>query len=124
MTAKNILSVNRNQDSFLRLPIGVRRFRIFLRFRMGCHGLPVDVGRRKGIPRTQRVCPWCPLQKVGDQRHLVFTRPGLEHIRRYRHLFTSGTDTMVQFLWQDDLVSAARFIVDCFDHFQSGGDPS
>jgi hypothetical protein len=111
--------------SALRLPIGVRRLRIFLRFRMGCHGLPVDVGRRTGVPRTQRVCPWCPLQEVGDERHLVFTCPALEHIRlRYRHLFTSRTDTMVQFLWQDDLLSVARFIADCFDHFQSGGDPS
>ncbi len=32
--------------------------------------------------------------------------------------------TKVQFLWQDDLVSVARFIADYFDHFQSGGDPS
>jgi hypothetical protein len=31
---------------------------------------------------------------------------------------------MVQFLWQDYLLSVARFIADCFDHFQSGGDPS
>jgi hypothetical protein len=31
---------------------------------------------------------------------------------------------MVQFLWQDDLLSVARFIADCFDHFQSGGNPS
>jgi hypothetical protein len=31
---------------------------------------------------------------------------------------------LVQFLWQDDLLSVARFIADCFDHFQSGGDPS
>ncbi len=68
---------------------------------------------------------WCPLQEVGDERHLVFTCPALDHIRlRYRHLFTSRTDTMVQFLWQDDLLAVARFIADCFDHFQSGGDPS
>jgi hypothetical protein len=85
--------------SVLRLPIGVRRLHIFLRFRMGCHGLPVDVGRRTGIPRAQRVSPWCPLREVGDERHLVFTCPALEHIRLpYRHLFTSRTDTMVQFL--------------------------
>jgi hypothetical protein len=59
------------------------------------------------------------------QRHLVFTCPALEHVRlRYRHLFTSRTDTMVQFLWQDDLISVARFIADCFDDFQSGGYPS
>jgi hypothetical protein len=43
---------------------------------------------------------------------------------RYRHLFTSRMDTMVQFLRQDDLVSLARFIADCFDHFQSGSGPS
>jgi hypothetical protein len=63
--------------------------------------------------------------EVGDERHLVFACPALEHIRlRYRHFFTSRTDTMVQFLWQDDLLSVARFIADCFDHFQSGGAPS
>jgi hypothetical protein len=31
---------------------------------------------------------------------------------------------MVQLLWQEDLVSVARFIAGCFDHFQSGGDAS
>jgi hypothetical protein len=31
---------------------------------------------------------------------------------------------MVQILWQDDLVSVARFIADCIDHLQTGGDPS
>jgi hypothetical protein len=63
------------------------------------------------------------MQEVGDERHLVFTCPALEHIRlRYRHLFTSRTHTIVQFLWQDDLLSVARFIADCFDHFQSGGE--
>ncbi len=88
--------------SALRLPIGVRRLRIFLRFRRGCHGLPVDVDRRTGLPRTQRVCLWCPLQdppEVWDERHLIFLCPALEHIRlRCRHLLTSRTDTMVQFL--------------------------
>jgi hypothetical protein len=43
---------------------------------------------------------------------------------RYRHLFTSRMDTMVQFRWQDDLLSVARFIADCFKHSQSGGGPS
>jgi hypothetical protein len=31
---------------------------------------------------------------------------------------TSRTDTVVQFLWHDDLVSVARFIADCFDHLR------
>ncbi len=71
----------------------------------------------------QRVWPWCRLQEVGDERHLVFKCPALRLVRiRDRHLLTP-TDTMVEFLWQDDLVSVARFIADCFDHFQSGDDP-
>jgi len=38
-------------------------------------------------------------------RHLVFTSPLLEHVHsRYRHLFGPHTSTMVQFMWQDDLV--------------------
>ncbi len=35
---------------------------------------------------------------------------------------TDGHDGAVSV--QDDLVSVARFIADCFEHFQSGGDPS
>jgi hypothetical protein len=36
----------------------------------------------------------------------------------------SRTDTVVQFLWQDDRIHVAWFIADCFDHFQTGGDTS
>jgi len=53
---------------------------------------------------------------IGDEHHLVFTCPALEHIRcRYRHLFGPHTSTMVQFLWQDDLLAVARFVTDCLD---------
>jgi hypothetical protein len=31
---------------------------------------------------------------------------------RQAQVFTSGTDNMVQFLWQDDLVSVALFVAD------------
>jgi hypothetical protein len=44
----------------------------------------------------------------GDEGHLLLTCPALERIRhRYGRLFTSRTDTMVHFLWQDNLVSVA-----------------
>jgi hypothetical protein len=45
-----------------------------------------------------------------------------------KRLFTSQMDTTVQstelFPWKDDLVFVAHFIADCFDYFQSVGDPS
>jgi hypothetical protein len=75
----------------LRLPLGLRRLCLFLRFRMGCHDLPSDAGRRQGVARLQRVCPGCSSRELGDEQGLVFTCPALQHIpSRYRHLFDLG----------------------------------
>ncbi len=114
-----------HKTSVLRLRLGLRRLRLFLRSRMGCHDLPSDAGRRQGVPRLQRVCPQCSLGEVGHERPLVFTCAALEHIRsRYRHLFGPRTFTMVQFLWQEDMVSVARPVTDCFEFLRSAGSPS
>jgi len=51
------------RTSVLKLPLGVRRLRLFLKFRLGCHDLPNDVGRRLRVPRLQRVCPGAPWVK-------------------------------------------------------------
>ena len=53
----------------LRLP--VRKLRQLLRFRTGCHNLPVDVGRRRGVERHARVCTACDSGQVGDEQHLA-----------------------------------------------------
>ena len=59
-----------------------------LRFRMGCHNLPWDLGRRQGIPRLHRVCTLCAGENPGDEQHVVFECPGLQDIRdRYQGLF-------------------------------------
>jgi hypothetical protein len=43
-------------------------------------------------------------------------------------MFCSVPGTLLATLFllnfEDDLLSVARFIADCFDQFQSGGDPS
>ncbi len=98
---------------------------LFLRSHMGCHDLPSDAGRRQGVPRLQRVWPRRSSGRLGDKRHLVFTCPALEHIRsRYRHLLGPRTFTMVQFLWQEDMVPVGRFVTDCFDFWRSADSPS
>ena len=58
--------------SLLQLPLSSRCLRVLLRFRMGCHSLPIVCGRRSGIPRPQRICPHCASNVVGDERHMVF----------------------------------------------------
>ncbi len=43
---------------------------------------------------------------MGDERHVVFEYPHLQSTRdKYAGLFS--VSTMVQFLWQDDLVSVS-----------------
>ena len=101
---------------FLLLPLGARRLRAFLRFRMGCHDLPSDAGRRAGIPRHQRVCPRCPLGEVGDERHLIFSCTAVQEVRdRYAWLFRGPRMTMVDFMWHGDKFAVAKFVTECLD---------
>jgi len=104
----------------VRLPVGARVLRAFLRFRTGCHDLPVALGRRTGVPRSQRLCTHCSSHDIGDEYHLVFSCSAVQHIRdRYPGLFRPTVSTMVEFLWQDDLVSVVRFVVECLDVLQA-----
>ena len=112
-------------SSVIRLPIGARLLRAFLRFRLGCHNLPVVVGRRTGVPRSQRICPHCCLGDVGDERHLTFVCPAVQHIRdKYCQLFGPGRTTMRAFMWQDDILSVARFVVECLDVLEASASAS
>ena len=85
----------------------------FLRFGAGCHGLPVDVGCRAGVPRLQRVCTKCHGPAVCDERHVVFECPVLQHLReKYSRLFSGPGQTMQQFMWQSDIVGVVYYVRD------------
>ena len=67
------------------------------------------------VPRHERLCLLCNLGSLCDEKHVVFECSALQGLRdEYASLF-SGVCTMKQFLWQDDLVSVAKFIHACLD---------
>ena len=57
------------------------RVQKFLAFKLGCHGLPVAMGRRSGISRSARLCPHCHDGNVGDELHMVFECSFLQPLR-------------------------------------------
>ena len=42
------------------------------KMRLSNHRLPIEIGRWKLIPREQRICPICPVRKLGDEFHFLF----------------------------------------------------
>lgn len=108
--------------SVLMLPLSASCLRRFLRFRMGCHGLPKETGSWSGVPRSHRHCPLCGPGTYGDEKHLVFECPHLQPLRvQYATLFPRLT--MVQFLWQADLLHVAKFVCDALDIMLSADSP-
>ena len=114
----------RTPSHLLQQPLSASCMRTMLRFRMGCHGLPNDLGRRSGISRRQCSCPRCDMPGIADERHLVFACPAMQPVRdRFPHLFRDDAMTMQAFMWQEDIIAVARFIQACFAelHASAGG---
>ena len=99
-------------SSVLSLSLSARVVRQFLRFRAGCHGLPIDAGRMSSVPRQERLCALCA-GGVGDEQHLVFECEALQDLRaRFAGLF-QGVSTLSQFVWQEPLGQVAVFVDKC-----------
>ena len=99
-------------SSVLSLSLSARVVRQFLRFRAGCHGLPIDAGRMSSVPRQERLCALCA-GGVGDEQHLVFECEALQDLRaRFAGLF-QGVSTLSQFVWQEPLGQVAVFVGKC-----------
>jgi hypothetical protein len=106
------------RKSALTLQLPDRVLRAFLRFRLGCHNLPIDQGRQQGLPRGQRICTRCSLDVVGDEHHLLFTCPAVQHVRQqFLHLFQHRQRSVQMFMWQDDLAGVARFVARALESY-------
>ena len=46
---------------------------------------------------------------------MIFECPALQGVRnKYAALFGCGTHTMQQFMWQENLMGVAHFVMECF----------
>lgn len=82
------------------------------------HGMSWSQGRMKfhEVPRMQKVCQKCDFDEIGDERHLIFTCLAVQHVRgRYADSFFESVHTMLEFMWHDDVVGIAKFVMDWFD---------
>ena len=58
----------------------------------------------------------CDLHAIHDERHLVFGCPATQPVQdRYPALFSPAQGTVQLFMWQQDIVGVAHYIMDCFD---------
>ena len=97
------------------LPLAPNLSRTLFRFILGCHRLPVHVGRLATpvVPRSQRFCPHCGPPFVGDERHMIFECLAVQPLRLARpHLFKSHVTAVAQFVWQSNPFAVARFLLD------------
>ena len=84
-----------------RLALSNKCLQTLLRFRLGCHNLPWDVGSRTAVPRSQRLCPVAMLGQPGDEFHLVIEGQFLQQLyQKYPGLFGQHAGTMIQIMWQ------------------------
>ena len=99
----------------LDIPVSATYMKGLLRFSMGCHRLPSDEGSwaRPSIPRLERICRLCTTCTLGDEKHLIFECPEVQCFKeQWPHLF-EGPQTMLAFMWQDDLIGVAKFVNAC-----------
>lgn len=81
-----------------------RRMRRFLRFRLGCHALPIAARRPNRVPRHEGVCTCCDSGALGDEVYLVFECSALADLHvEHAALFSPDITTMRGFFAQQDL---------------------
>ncbi len=107
----------------LDMSVRPQQLRAFMRFRLGCHDLPIEAGRHAGIARQHRTCTRCTLGVVGDEKHLLLECPAAQRIRdEYAHLFTDPVQTMKEFMWQKDSLGVLKFVLDALAFMRAADD--
>ena len=107
-------------EPYFELPLSRRSLGQLFRFRLSSHSLPIEQGRRAKLPRAMRFCPFCPGHHVGDERHLVFECPALQHIRQhYADIYSDAHSTMRLFMWHKDQKAVASCLLRLLSEYDS-----
>ena len=64
--------------------INLKKFQrsLLAKFRLGMFPINIELGRYQRIPREQRFCPLCDLDKVEDELHILFDCPRYCELRK------------------------------------------
>jgi hypothetical protein len=102
---------------FWQLHLSVPQLHAMLRFRLGSHTLPIEIGRmqKPPLPRQQRTCQFCDAGSIGDEQHLLLECAATHQVRiKFPALFMQQpAPSMKQFMWQRDRMAVAKYILAC-----------
>ena len=90
-----------------------------LRFRMGCHNLPIEMCRRHGVAQADRVCIACGSGAVGNERHALLECAALADVcDRFSDLIAGAENTLRMLLWHKDQMAVFRYVTACLSRLQ------
>lgn len=59
-------------ENYLKYVTNIRERVAISKFRTSAHNLPIETGRYQNIPREERLCKLCKLNKIGCEKHILF----------------------------------------------------
>jgi hypothetical protein len=91
---KNIKKVFRT-EKYLLINMKFECRRAISRIRLSSHKFPIELGRKQGISRENRICPLCSSGEIGDEFHIcmVCLNPKLTKLR---NMFLNKVNNLIQ----------------------------
>ena len=102
------------------VPMSNSKLHRVLRFRMGAHHLPIQMGRHLRLPRGMRVCHMCHSGAICDERHVLMECSALLDLRvAFAPLIAEASGIMARLVWADDQPLVSKYIIACLNRAES-----
>ena len=92
--------------------------RHFLRFWLGAHNVPIQMGKNLRMAWVVCICPLCPCMRAGDERRLFECPPSDEVRCGYQYCFDDSQGAMHLLMWhphQQDVALCCWQLLDTID---------